>query len=124
MSDPTTAPPAPKPKPFDEFLTEYRRGSLRDELSAALHEVLAEVMSIEKAGSLTLKVNVVPVGDMQVAISCEVATKLPKPGAPAAHFYVDFDGNPSRSDPYRPQLPVDRSAAEPQLPSTTPDQEV
>lgn len=113
-------PPTPAPKPFDEFLREFRRGSLLDEVSRGLHEVLGEVIATEKPGTVTLTVKVVPVGDLQVAIAGEVTTRLPKPAAPAAHFYVDHDGNPSRQDPYQQRLSV---GPEPVL-IPDPDQEV
>jgi hypothetical protein len=69
-----------------------------------MHDVLAEVISTEKPGSVTLTLKVVPVGDLQVAISGDVTQRLPKPPAPASHFYVDHAGNPSRQDPYQQRL--------------------
>ena len=102
-TDPDTA-TAASPKPFAEVLTEFRRGQLHAEASRALHDLIDDVVRHEKAGSLTLTVKVKHVGDMQIEMVCDLATKPPKATPPAAMFFVDRQGNPTRHDPYQSQL--------------------
>lgn len=109
------APPVPERPPlvnadgqtvvrFTEFLAGHRRGSVDDEVSHALHDVIGEVIALEKRGTLTLKIDVTSDGDQQVAISVDVVPKAPRQQAAAEHFYIDQHGNPTRVDPYQQRL--------------------
>lgn len=99
-------------KPIGEFLDEFRRGSLRDDMSRKLHQLLGEVIAVEKAGTITLTLKVKPEADQQVSITGAVTSKLPAPASPAAHFYVDQHGNPTRHDPYQQRMFTDKGDKE------------
>lgn len=97
-------------RPFNEWILDHARGSLNDEMTAALAELVLTVTSMEKAkGSVTLKITVeqAGTGDRTVLTSGEVVTKLPRPPAPRSVFYPDDAGGLHRSDPERPSLFTD-----------------
>lgn len=91
-------------RPFTDFLDEFRRGLLRDEVSRELHALIGDVIAVDKGGSLTLTLKVAPIGGMQIEVTGEVSSKRPKAAAPKSLFYVDRDGNPTRHDPTQTQL--------------------
>jgi hypothetical protein len=86
---------------FTDTITKFRRGELDRSLSLDLHQLIQDVISVEKPGTLTLTVKVEPVGDMQVQVICKTAAKTPEPTPPAALYFVGRDGRLTRHDPYQ-----------------------
>lgn len=92
---------------FHDWLATHARGTLNDELTAALGELVEAVGSHEKPGklTLTLAVDVAGSGGRTVLISGEVAIKAPKPAPEASIFYVGEAGTLHRDDPFASRLP-------------------
>lgn len=91
---------------FSEWLAEYQRGALDDELSAALEQVAHEVVMSEKPGKVTLTLGLSQKGD-GVIVAAQVATAPPK-SKREAYFYVSDEGL-SQRDPRQPELPFHTS---------------
>lgn len=107
---------APPQKLFAAWIQEQRGGTLHGELSEALAEVSASVVDLQKAGSLTLKINIAPAGKEQngVIVTDVVTVKAPEDRG-ASMFFTDGHGNLSRRDPRQPELPL-RDVSRPQKP--------
>jgi len=108
---------------FSEWITEHARGTVDDEMTAAIAEVVEAVSHLDAKGTVTLKVTIEPAGSggRTVATACVVEVKPPKPDAEKSIFYVAEGGALQREDPY--QKPFDlkkvvRDDAEPRLPNT------
>lgn len=120
MTDTTAPPPTPdgpQVLPFAAFLQQQRRGVLHGELSDALHGLLAAVKDTGKPGSLqfTLKVKPAAKGNAeQVLISDLVVVKAPSVERPESIFFLDDEGNLSRSDPRQMELPAIRDVSRPE----------
>jgi hypothetical protein len=94
-------------QPFHEWLERHARGTLTDEATAALAEVVQAVSDIGGKGSVVLTVIVEPAGSggRTVAIGGKVATKLPVPAPELGVFYVGDGGSLHRDDPYQQRFP-------------------
>lgn len=87
-------------RPFGDFLAELRRGAVADELSEALHELLAAVQDTQKPGSISLTIKVgIQKNTTAVSIADVVAKKIPARPRPESLWFVDHNGNPTRRDP-------------------------
>lgn len=98
----TSPPDDDDPRDFGSFLLELARGKTHDELSQALHDVVAKVMDTGKKGSLTLTLGISlldkdPANGLQIID--EIKVKLPEHDRPKSMFYPDRAGNLSRRDP-------------------------
>lgn len=88
--------------PFTEVVAEFRRGALDRDLSVDLHQLIQDVITVGKPGSLTLTVKVAQVGDsMQVQVTCDHKVKTPEPDPGSSLYYVGRDGRLTRHDPYQ-----------------------
>lgn len=94
---------------FSDWLADYSRGALDDELTAALEEVAHEVVLSEKAGTVTLKLAMTEKGG-GVIVSAQVSAAPPK-SKREAFFYVSDDGLSTR-DPRQPTLPYEEHDTE------------
>lgn len=95
----------PQRKPFAQLIQEQRAGSLHDEASDAMNELVRACQETGKKGSLTLKLNVTPTGDgVTVSVTDDVKIAAPKPDAKPAVFYCDEYGNLLRRDPRQEEL--------------------
>ncbi len=104
-----TADPGPLRRPFAAFVQNHEYGATHDELTRGLHDLLGAVQNIGKAGSLTLTVKAKPVGrgdERQVTVAVSVSTKLPEMGSIEAIYWIDDEGNLTRSDPRQQELPL------------------
>lgn len=115
-------------RPFSEWIVDHARGTVDDELTAAMAEVVEAVAHHGKAGSvkLTIKVDAAGSGGRTVTTSCHVEAKPPKAGAEQSIFYVGDGGTLHRDDPFQTRLdlrrPGDKPAATlPDLTDTTED---
>ncbi|WP_262058560.1 hypothetical protein [Streptomyces sp. STR69] len=97
-----------QPAEFAAFLVGHLNGRVHHSLSEELHELLQAVATHGKKGQLVIKVLVEPskghVEGDPLAISVESDLKAPKSTPPAAIYFVDDDGNPTRNDPRQMQL--------------------
>ena len=96
-------------RPFAAVVQEHRDGALHAELSEALQEVVAEVVTHGKAGSLTLTLNVKPADKglgSALIIAADIKAKPPQGERPAAIFFPDESGNLFRRDPRQTELPL------------------
>lgn len=91
---------------FATWLERHARGTLNDELSMALAEVVEHVAHLEKKGTLTLTLTVEPAGSggRTVSISGKTASKPPAPNPEVGIFYVGESGSLHRDDPYSKPL--------------------
>lgn len=117
MQEPEHDPAERGRTPFAKFVQEQRQGSLHAELSDALAELAQAVLTLEKKGTLTLKLTATPSKDgATVILSDEVKTSIPQPARGAGIFFVDDIGNISRENPRQQRLPlveaVDRRTGE------------
>jgi hypothetical protein len=120
MTSSTSAPPdeteQPQVRPFAAFLQDQRKGSLHDELSEQFHQLLAAVKETGKAGTLTLQIKVKPAGkgdNERILVSDVAVLKAPQVERPESFYFIDEQGNPTRSDPRQQELPLLEVAREP-----------
>lgn len=94
---------------FTDILRDIRRGDVVHKLSEALAEVVRAVLDTDKAGSITLTLNIKPrgKGDNILIIEPKVSTKLPQAELPDAFFYTNLDGDLLRDDPTQTRLFAD-----------------
>jgi hypothetical protein len=112
----------PNIRPFTAFLFEHQQGALHDELSQALHDVIAASTFTGKAGAVTLTVSVTPsskINTESVVVSGKVATKLPAPPLIEKTYYVDNDGNLSQRHPNQLSIDDVRTAPAPSAEART-----
>ena len=100
---------------FTDWIREHARGSLNDEMTAAMADVVLAVSTLEKPGTVTLKIKVEPIGtgERTVVTSGQVTASPPQPAPPASVFYPDAAGGLHRNDPQRPSL-FDKPKGDPQ----------
>ena len=93
----------PRIRPFADFLQEHGRGRTNDELSEALHTLIARVKDTGKSGSVSLTVRIEPMkkDERMVVVSDSIKIKLPEHDRPSAAWFIGKDGNLQRDDPYQ-----------------------
>lgn len=91
----------PPIRPFADWLREQSSGNSHDELSEALHALIAKVRDTGKKGSIKYTVRVGPLkGDIDVlVVEDEITINLPEHDRKASMFYPDKHGNLRRTDP-------------------------
>lgn len=110
-------------RPITDVLRRLKSGTLIDEASAKLAELVKKVEETGKSGEITIKIKVsmAPAGAM--ALAGEVATKLPKESRIETLMFPTPDGNLEIEDPKQPKLPFIepvKPAAEVRMPATQP----
>ncbi|SLJ40881.1 Uncharacterised protein [Mycobacteroides abscessus subsp. abscessus] len=92
-------------RPFADFLRELQKGRVHDELSDALKDVVAAVRATGKAGSLTLKLSVSEQANTSMlVIKDDVTVKAPQADRQVSLWFVDRQGNVTRTDPAQLQF--------------------
>lgn len=88
-------------RPFAEMLTILDRGAAHAEASRGLHDLVASVQAIGRAGGLTIAIEVKPLKGAkdQLILTAQVTVKLPKSDPTSQMFFVDNAGNLTRNDP-------------------------
>jgi hypothetical protein len=88
-------------RPFHDFLREHRNGATHDDLSDALQELVAAVVTEGKAGKLTITIAVKPMGRESGALEVSTDIKLAPPKSPpgASVFFASPENNLIRQDP-------------------------
>lgn len=100
MSDPVTA------RTFSDWLADYGRGALDDELAATLAEVTTAVQAEGKAGTVTLKLKISPHKAGALVVDADIEAKPPKgPGRSAIFYYDPRTHSLTLRDPRQPQIP-------------------
>ncbi|TDZ94758.1 hypothetical protein [Mycobacteroides salmoniphilum] len=100
-------------RPFADFLRELQKGRVHDELSEGLREVVAAVRATGKAGSLTLKLSVSEQANTSMlVIKDDVNVKAPQADRQVSLWFVDREGNVTRTDPAQLQFESMKSVAE------------
>ncbi len=118
MTENTTPPVDDKPTGnFWGWLREHKQGALHSELSEKLAELALACLEHEKAGSLTLTINVRDSGDgSTVFVSDDLKAKIPTADRGGSIMFASDDGTLSRQDPRQMTLPmkvVETDAGEP-----------
>ena len=100
MATPDTAGEPGHIIPFGNVLAALQGGTTHTELSRELHNLTAIVLELGKKGTLTLTLNVVPSKEYgRVELHDKVTVKEPERDRYASIFFVDDDGNLTRTDP-------------------------
>ncbi|MFC8515526.1 hypothetical protein [Streptomyces sp. NPDC057257] len=85
------------------FLASHLHGRTAEELSDEFHQLLDAVRAHGKKGQLVVTFLVEPptngVESAPLPIGVESTVKLPKPTPPKDLYFLDDQGNPSRTDP-------------------------
>ncbi len=109
----------PDCKEVAALLIEHMGGRAHETASKELHQLIAAVTEHGKKGSLTITITVeAPKGHVDggpLAIGIASILKAPKAVTPAAIYFVDREGNPTRNDPR--QLSFDSLREAPAAPS-------
>lgn len=96
-------------KSFFDTLRTLRKGKTVIELDDAVTELIEKVKSTGRAGELTLKIKVKPVGkggDVdQVNVEDDVVMKLPRFERGVTMFFVTDDNSLVRTDPRQGEIP-------------------
>lgn len=100
-------PAEPVPPTFSEWVADHAHGTLDDQLTFALREVVKAVSDLQKKGSLNLKITVNPAGSggRTVFLVGELTAKPPCAEPEASIFYVGDGGGLFRDDPYSVRIP-------------------
>lgn len=106
---------------FADWLRAHARGSVNDEATAELADVVEAVTQLGKPGKVTIEVTVEPSGatGQAVVVAAKVKTKKPEAAPEAGLFFVGEHGALHRNDPYHPQM-VDQQTAR-VIPAATDD---
>lgn len=89
---------------FSVWLAQYGHGALDDKLTAALAEVAQAVQLLDKAGKVTLVLNLSAKAG-GVVVTPDIKVTAPESKQSGQFFYVAADGSLSRRDPNQPTLP-------------------
>ena len=93
-----------EPKPlvmFSEWLAEYKGGSVDEELTSKLSELVQIIDQRGKKGSITFTLNLGKNGERALELTEKVAVKLPPDSRSSAIFYPDEQGGLFRDDPFQ-----------------------
>ena len=91
-------------KKFSELCSEFRSGTLDDDLTDELHQLSAEVMATGKPGSITLKISMKKTGEYSIDVTEAVAVKHPPRHATGKTYFVGIEGNLTNRHPDQPPL--------------------
>lgn len=88
---------------FNVWVADHARGTLNDEITLAMAEVVEAVTHLDKAGKVVIEIQVEPTGSngRLVMVSGKVTAKPPAPAPETSVFYAGESGSLHRSDPYQ-----------------------
>lgn len=88
-------------RPALDLIGDLRRGKAAHDITEALHELIAACRDTGKKGELVIKLTVEPDKDdeSRMKVTDQIATKKPARNVKPSLFFVDLDGNLTRSDP-------------------------
>lgn len=108
-------------RPFADWLREQGKGSSHDELSDALHELVARCAETGKKGTLQYTISVEPQkGEGLLAVTDQIKIRLPEYDRPGSYWWQDENGNLTRKDPNQLEFEGLREAPAPATPRNTP----
>lgn len=88
---------------FKDIIGDLDGGSVVEEATHQLRQVVRAARVAGKKGTLTLKIDVEPDG-RQFVINAKVDAKLPVPAPAMTVFFADDDGDLTKSDPKQEPL--------------------
>lgn len=88
---------------FAEFLAGFAFGSVNEQATERLREVIAACRRNGGKGSVTIKLNVAAKGDL-AALAFKVSATSPAPDLPGQTLWAAEDGALSKSDPRQMKL--------------------
>lgn len=91
-------------RPFTDTLNTLRFGTLNDDLSDALHELIEKCANTGKAGTLTLQLTLKPGKGGQIEVIDDLKVKLPKEEKGTTLMFATPEGNLTREDPRQLKL--------------------
>lgn len=94
-------------KDFCETLKMLEYGKLNDDLTEQFPELVKKVQEHQAKGSVTLKIEVIPEGEGQYRVVCDLAVKEPKPPRGKSLMFGTPEGNLQHSPYNQGELPVD-----------------
>lgn len=103
--------------PAQTTLNALGDGHVMAEMAQSIYDAVAAVNSYNKAATVTLTITIAPMKrdsklrEMPLLFSGEVSSKLPRQDAEQTLFYVDSEGNPTRTQTRQPDLPLSISPA-------------
>lgn len=94
------------------MLESINRGKSKDELAAAITQVIATVRDTGKAGEIVYKVKITNLNPEEATLTFtdDVSVKLPKPNRQGSVFYTDDDLKISRKDPRQAEMKFGKEA--------------
>lgn len=98
-----TNPLAPHEQYVVDLIAQLERSTMLEQMSDALTEVVQRVQSLQKAGAVTLKIDVKPEGADHLFIAGTLTSKLPVKSATQTAFFVTRDGQLTVDDPMQNQ---------------------
>lgn len=106
--------------PAQTTLNALGDGHVMAELAQAIYDAVGAVNAHNKAATVTLTVTIAPMKrdsklrEMPLLFSGEISSKLPRQDAEQTLFYIDEEGNPTRTQTRQPDLPLSISPAKEQ----------
>lgn len=91
-------------KPFHQFLGDVRAGELNEELTERLNELVNAVRDTSKAGSLTLKIKLIPTKGLAIEIEDDISMNVPKLSQPTTLLFPTTEGNLQVQNPMQKSL--------------------
>jgi hypothetical protein len=93
-------------KPFTDTLGELDNGTLHNDLTEAVYNIMAAVMETRKKGSLKLSISFTPTGRGTVEVAADFDASIPEHDRASTTFFVGKDLSLQRRDPNQPDLPL------------------
>lgn len=102
-------------RPALDLIGDLRRGKTAHDLTEKLHELVAACLDTGKKGELVLKLIVEPDPeiDSQMRVRDAITVKTPERTLKPSLFFVDGDGNLTRTDPNQTTFDGMRDATTP-----------
>lgn len=91
-------------KNFSDTLQELRFGTLHDELSDKLQEVVNACINTGRVGSLTLQINLKPGKGGELEVTDKITCKVPELEKGTSIMWATPEGNLQRQDPRQQTL--------------------
>lgn len=91
-------------RPFHEVLAEIDSGTLLDQVSEKLAELVRGVLDVEKTGSISIQLTVKPNGDGKVIVDGKVVSKVPEKPVDQSFFFARPNGDLTRNSPKQEEV--------------------
>jgi len=91
-------------RPFTDTLNALRFGTLNDDLSTALNDLVTACSNTGKVGELTLKIKLKPGKGGQIEVFDDIKVNAPKEERGSSIMFATPEGNLQREDPRQLQI--------------------